>query len=167
LARWAERRWPHGRPTLGQHVKSTTVSGYLRLWLLARLRRIRPVSHRAHEEHARIDRWLAAVRESAALDATLACEVARLAQLVKGYGDVRRRLVAVVDDALGQVLRAARLEAAGGTTPEVTTELARRYRELVLQGPDGEPRAAALAHDVVSRLQARDRPAARATLVGC
>jgi indolepyruvate ferredoxin oxidoreductase beta subunit len=165
FARWAERRWPHGRPTLGQHVKSTTVSGYLRLWLLARLRRIRPVSHRAHEEHARIDRWLAAVRESAPLDATLACEVARFAQLVKGYGDVRRRLVAVVDDALGQVLRAARLEAAGGTAPEVTTELARRYRELVLQGPDGEPRAATLAHDVVSSLESRDRAAARATLV--
>src|SRR2546426_10571869 len=29
FARWAERRWPHGRPRLGQHVKTTTVSGYL------------------------------------------------------------------------------------------------------------------------------------------
>ena len=28
FARWAERRWPHGRPTLGQHVRTTTVSGY-------------------------------------------------------------------------------------------------------------------------------------------
>src|SRR5262249_35581733 len=27
FARWAQRRWPHGRPTLGQHVKTTTVSG--------------------------------------------------------------------------------------------------------------------------------------------
>jgi indolepyruvate ferredoxin oxidoreductase beta subunit len=166
LARWAERRWPHGRPTFGQHVKSTTVSGYLRLWVLARMRRLRPISHRAHEEHVRIDRWLAAVQESAALDTTLPCEIARFAQLVKGYGEVRRRLVAVVDDALDQLLRAARLEAAGGTPPEVTTELARRYRELVLQGPDGEPRAAALAHDVVTHLQCHDRAAARATLVG-
>src|SRR5205085_1550450 len=37
FARWAERRWPHGRPTLGQHVRTTTVSGYLRVWLLGRL----------------------------------------------------------------------------------------------------------------------------------
>src|SRR5213594_2563523 len=35
FARWAEHRWPHGRPTLGQHVRTTTVSGYLRVWLLA------------------------------------------------------------------------------------------------------------------------------------
>ena len=84
FARWAERRWPHGRPTFGQHVKSTTISGYLRLWLLARLRRLRPVSHRAHEEHVRIERWLAAVRESATLDVSLAGEVARMGHSSRG-----------------------------------------------------------------------------------
>src|SRR5205807_1156110 len=65
FARWAERRWPHGRPTLGQHVRTTTVSGYLRVWLLARLRALRPVSWRAHAEHGRIDRWLGAVERDA------------------------------------------------------------------------------------------------------
>ena len=55
LARWAERRWPHGRPTVGQHVRTTTISGFLRVWLLARLKRLRPISYRAREEHARID----------------------------------------------------------------------------------------------------------------
>jgi len=68
FARWAERRWPHGRPTLGQHVRTTTVSGYLRVWLLARLRALRPVSWRAHVEHGRIDRWLAAVAGALARD---------------------------------------------------------------------------------------------------
>ena len=58
FARWAERRWPDGRPTLGQHVRTTTVTGYLRLWLLARCRRLRPSSYRAHHEHARMERWL-------------------------------------------------------------------------------------------------------------
>jgi indolepyruvate ferredoxin oxidoreductase beta subunit len=164
FARWAERRWPHGRPTFGQHVKSTTISGYLRLWLLARLRRLRPVSHRAQQEHARIDRWLAAVRECAALDVALAREVARMGQLVKGYGDVRRRLVTVVDNLLDQVVRAARLEAGSGRPLEVTTQLARRCRDMVLQGPDAEPRATALARDVVERLETSDRAATLATL---
>jgi indolepyruvate ferredoxin oxidoreductase beta subunit len=157
FARWAERRWPHGRPTMGQHVKTTTISGYLRLWLLARLRRLRPFSHRAHEEHARIERWLSAVRECAALDAALAREVARMGQLVKGYGDVRRRLVAVVDELLDGVVRAARLEAAGGRPLGTTTDMARRCREMVLQGPDAEPRAVALARDVAARLAASGR----------
>jgi indolepyruvate ferredoxin oxidoreductase beta subunit len=164
FARWAERRWPHGRPTFGQHVKSTTISGYLRLWLLARLRRLRPVSHRAHQEHARIDRWLAAVRECAALDVSLAREVARMGQLVKGYGDVRRRLVAVVDDLLDHVVRAARLEASSGSPLDVATQLARRCREMVLQGPEAESRATALARDVVERLETSDRAATLATL---
>src|SRR5207247_711249 len=48
FARWAERRWPHGRPALGQHVKTTTVLGYLRVWMLTLLRPLRPISHRAH-----------------------------------------------------------------------------------------------------------------------
>src|SRR5439155_36230 len=35
FARWAERRWPRGPPTVGQRVKTTTILGFLRLWLLA------------------------------------------------------------------------------------------------------------------------------------
>src|SRR4030095_17093999 len=92
FARWAERRWPHGRPSLGQHVKTTTVSWFLRVWMLTWLRPLRPISYRAREEHERIDRWLAAVARCATWDNALACEVARAAQLVKGYGDVRRRM---------------------------------------------------------------------------
>jgi indolepyruvate ferredoxin oxidoreductase, beta subunit len=47
IARWAERRWPHARPALGQHVRTATVLGFLRLWLLARCRWLRPHSYRA------------------------------------------------------------------------------------------------------------------------
>src|SRR5205814_602718 len=114
FARWAERRWPHGRPTLGQHVKTTTVSGFFRVWMLTWLRPLRPVSYRAREEHARMDRWLAAVARCATWDTALACEVARAAQLVKGYGDVRRRMTAHFDRLLEAVLRAAEREAAAG-----------------------------------------------------
>jgi indolepyruvate ferredoxin oxidoreductase, beta subunit len=136
LARWAERRWPHGRPTFGQHVKTTTVSGFLRVWLLTRLKPLRPISHRAHEEHARMERWLEVVARCAARDATLACEVARAAQLVKGYGDVRRRMVALFDTLLASV--DAALHAPGGGDVTVATALATRVRTLVLQGPEGE-----------------------------
>jgi indolepyruvate ferredoxin oxidoreductase beta subunit len=136
FARWAERRWPHGRPTFGQHVKTTTVSGFLRVWLLTRLKPLRPLSHRAHEEHARIDRWLRAVARCAALDTALACEVAAAAQLVKGYGDVRRRMMRLVDMLLDSVDATVREPAAGGVA--AATALAARVRALVLQGPDGE-----------------------------
>jgi indolepyruvate ferredoxin oxidoreductase beta subunit len=162
LARWAERRWPHGRPTVGQHVKTTSVLGFLRLRLLAVLRRWRPVSYRARREHERMERWLGAVRRCADWDPDLAVEVARAASLVKGYGEVRRRLTARFDDLLERVLAAGALEARAGRGFAVTRELAAAYRRLVLEGPEGEARAAALAAEVVRCLE-QDDPEAAAT----
>jgi indolepyruvate ferredoxin oxidoreductase beta subunit len=164
FARWAERRWPHGRPALAQHVKTTTVLGYLRVWLLTLLRPLRPISYRAREEQARIERWLAAVRRCAAWDGELALEVARAAQLVKGYGDTRRRMAAHLDRLLASVVRAAELEAAARAGFEASRALAARYRILVLQGPDTEPRAVSLAAEVLDRLGAADRLGALAAL---
>jgi len=92
IARWAERRWPDGRPTIGQHVRTTTVLGFLRVWLLARLRALRPASLRRQREFALIARWEETVLAAAPLDESLACEVAELGNVVKGYGEVRRRL---------------------------------------------------------------------------
>jgi indolepyruvate ferredoxin oxidoreductase beta subunit len=146
FARWAERRWPHGRPTLGQHVKTTTVSGFLRVWMLTWLRPLRPISYRAREEHERMERWLAAIARCAQWDEGLGCEIARAAQLVKGYGDVRRRMTAHFDRLLEAVLRTAEREAPGGTF-EASKALASRYRTLVLQGPDSEAAAVALTTD--------------------
>jgi len=156
LARWAERRWPHGRPTMGQHVRITTVSGFLRVWLLARLKPLRPISYRAREEHARIARWLEAVRACAAWDPALAVETARAAQLVKGYGDVRRRMLAVHEAILAATLRAGRLEAGRAAGFPVSTALAARLRALVLAGPDGEAQVPAVAAATLSRLEAGD-----------
>jgi indolepyruvate ferredoxin oxidoreductase, beta subunit len=156
FARWAERRWPHGRPTLGQHVRITTVSGFLRVWLLARLKRWRPISYRSREEHARIARWLDVVRTCAARDDALGAEVARAAQLVKGYGDVRRRMTALHETLLAGVLRAAAVEERRGTGYGVSTALAARLRALVLAGPDGEARVPATISAALDRLEAGD-----------
>ena len=164
FARWAERRWPYGRPAFGQEVKTTTVLGYLRVWLLTLLRPLRPISYRARHEHARMDRWLAALARCAGWDKALALEVARGAQLVKGYGDVRRRMTAHFDRLLAGVMRAAEWEAANRGGFEASRELAARYRALVLQGPDAEARAAALADRVLARLAAADRSGALASL---
>jgi indolepyruvate ferredoxin oxidoreductase beta subunit len=107
IARWAERRWPEGRPAIGQHVRTTTVLGFLRVWLLARLRALRPSSLRRRREFALMDRWEEAVLATAALDEGLACEVAELGNIVKGYGEVRRRLSGALGRFLDETVRAA------------------------------------------------------------
>jgi indolepyruvate ferredoxin oxidoreductase beta subunit len=108
IARWAERRWPHGRPTLTQHVKTTSILGFLRVWTLGRLRFLRLSSLRYQRESALMARWEGAVLETALLDEELACEVAELATVVKGYGEVRRRLsrglTRVLDEVVTPVL---------------------------------------------------------------
>jgi indolepyruvate ferredoxin oxidoreductase, beta subunit len=156
IARWAERRWPHGRPTVGQHVRTTTISGFLRVWLLARLKRLRPISYRAREEHARIARWLDAVRTCAGADAEVATEMAQAAQLVKGYGDVRRRMLAVHEQIVAGVLRAVQLEAPRRQGFHVSRALAERLRALVLQGPDGEARVGPTVAATLARLETGD-----------
>ena len=145
FARWAEHRWPHGRPTAAQHVRTTTVLGYLRLWLLGRFRMLRPISYRAHREFEGISRWLAAVRQCAAWDTALAREVAHAGQLVTGYGDVRRRMTAHLDRVLSATLVAAEKASREGAGFGAAAQLARDYRTLVLSGPDGELKAEALA----------------------
>lgn len=164
FARWAERRWPHGRPTLGQHVKTTSVLGFLRLWLLARCRFLRPYSYRAWREHERMERWLGAIRQAREWDVALARELARAGQFIKGYGEVRRRLSGLFDHLLARVLEAAALEARAGQGVAAATRLAATCRGLVLQGPEQEARAVTLADEVVARLARNERSAALAAL---
>jgi len=165
FARWAQRRWPHGRPTLGQHVRTTTVTGYLRIWLLARLRVLRPMSWRARVEDERIDRWLAGVERALAWDEALAREIAHLARLVKGYGDVRRRLASLFDTGLALALQVGETETRRGRGATIATALIERFRRDVLDGPDGELRAAALATTASARAAAGDTDGLRALVM--
>jgi indolepyruvate ferredoxin oxidoreductase beta subunit len=87
----AERRQWLGRVYWGLEVDSTSVPGFLRLWLLAKLKRFRPASHRFREEQAAIESWLALVAEAAQASGPLAFEVAQCARLFKGYGDTHKR----------------------------------------------------------------------------
>ena len=54
----ARRGWLE-RVHWGMEVNSASVSGFLRFWLLAKLRRWRPRSYRFQEEQAAIEAWLA------------------------------------------------------------------------------------------------------------
>jgi indolepyruvate ferredoxin oxidoreductase beta subunit len=86
----ARRGWL-GRVYFGMEIKTTSVAGFLRFWLLAKLRGWRPRSHRFHEEQKAIEAWLGLVLEGAKLSGDLALEIAECARLIKGYGDTHKR----------------------------------------------------------------------------
>jgi indolepyruvate ferredoxin oxidoreductase, beta subunit len=87
----AERRGLSERLHWGMEVNTTSVSGFLRFWLLAKLRRWRPKSYRFQEEQRAIDAWLSLIAEAARLSGDLALEIAECARLIKGYGDTLKR----------------------------------------------------------------------------
>ncbi|MBS0376903.1 MAG: indolepyruvate oxidoreductase subunit beta family protein [Proteobacteria bacterium] len=84
------RAWV-GRFTGGRQVRSSSVGGFLLLYVLGGLRRYRRATLRYQEEHARITAWLARVATLARTDYALAVELARAQRLIKGYGDTHER----------------------------------------------------------------------------
>lgn len=70
----------------GMIVNTTSVFGFSSLWLMASMRPIRPRSLRFGREQIAIDNWLDLIVSTAAVDYDLACEVAKCARVLKGYG---------------------------------------------------------------------------------
>ena len=152
LLAWAERRNLLDRLNIGLHVRTSTISGFLLMRLLARLRRLRRFSHRMFEERALIERWLAAVADSARHDLDLALEVAACARLVKGYGQTHRRGRAN----FLRLLDVARAAGLGARDPGALAAALRRAREAALADPEGPSFAEALAeHETAPEAHAR------------
>jgi len=158
FARWAETRWAgENKPTFAQHVRTTTALGYLRLWLLARLRPLRPASWRYAKEHAMIAKYRRAVLHSAALDPELGEAVAHLARVVKGYGQVRRRCLAALERVLdGVVIPLVELDRRIGNGYRLSRAAVEKTRLLLLASPEGIDSALAVAREALAREDASD-----------
>jgi indolepyruvate ferredoxin oxidoreductase beta subunit len=145
---WAERRgW---RPHWGMEVESTSLTGYLRFWALAKLKRFRPRGHRFALEQAAIEAWLKLIVEAAHLSADVAIEVAECARLIKGYGDTWQRGSANYRTIETQVIRPA---LAGRIAPTQAADAIASARTAALVDPEGDGLAKCLA-EIASRTAA-------------
>ncbi len=96
LGRWLlQTRWARqlvGRFTQqGRIVKTTSLRGYLLLYVIASLRVTRPYSLRYGVEQQRINAWLNSITGLLKTNDKLALQLIRAQQLVKGYGDTHSR----------------------------------------------------------------------------
>jgi len=96
LGRWLlETAWMRGAierlTRKGKVIKTTSLRGFLLLYLLSKLRVLRRRSLRYVEEDAALVHWLDLTAETARSDYALALQVARMRGLVKGYGDTHAR----------------------------------------------------------------------------
>ena len=113
-------------------LQSTSISGFLRLWALAKMRRFRRASHRFVEEQRAIEEWLDAVARAAPLAPELAQEIALCARLLKGYGDTYRRGRANYRRILADAVLPALAHPERAAAARV-----RALREAALADPDG------------------------------
>jgi indolepyruvate ferredoxin oxidoreductase beta subunit len=131
----AKRRGWLGRVYWGMEINSTSISGYLRFAMLAKLRRWRPFSHRYQQEQATITAWLDRIAEAAKLSGDLALEVAECARLIKGYGDTHARGIANYGLIDTRVIAPA---LAGDIPPARAIDAIASARTAALADPEGE-----------------------------
>ena len=135
ILHWAERRGLKYRLQMSMRIRTHTLFGFLLLWSLGRLRRIRRRSFRFAEEQALIERWLSAVQTAAEHDYELALEIAECANLNKGYGETHARgrgnFLRILDEVITPAL--ANGAAIGGAAAAVG-----RAREAALSDPEGD-----------------------------
>jgi indolepyruvate ferredoxin oxidoreductase beta subunit len=140
LIRWAEKKPERKKKThIGLYVRTDTVTGYMKLRLMAGMRWWRRAGHRYKEEQKQIEAWLDLVRRSAALGGGLALEVVELARLIKGYGSTHKRGLGNFDkivEAIVEPALAAKRPAAVAV---------KKAREAALADPEGETLGKTLA----------------------
>ena len=85
----------------GRTVKTSSLRGFLLLYVVASLKPLRARSLRYQVEQAYLEDWLGTVQRVAAANYDLAVEVAAARNLVKGYGDTHERGRARFDTLMG------------------------------------------------------------------
>ena len=122
-------------------VETTSVSGYLRLSILAGLRRIRRSSLRFGVETRAIESWLETISLAMQSNHKVALEISESAGLIKGYGDTHQRGMKSYTLIMEQLVKPA------VSNNDFTDQLAMQIsaaRSAALADPDGQTLKATL-----------------------
>lgn len=146
LGRWLERSgWPRRlveRLTRkGRVVTTSSLRGFLMLYLVAGMKRWRRGTLRFAAETQRIEQWLAQVAQTAAVNPRLAVEVAQCQRLVKGYSDTHARGLRNFETLMAAVQRAG-----AALAPATLREL----RDAALADEHGDKLRATLARHALA-----------------
>jgi indolepyruvate ferredoxin oxidoreductase, beta subunit len=142
ILRISERKGWLGRVYFGMEINSTSISGYLRFLLLAKLRRLRPYGYRYAQEQIQIESWLGLIVQATRRSMELGLEVAECARLIKGYGDTFARGIANYQIIETRLIRPA---LADQIPPPRAADAVASARAAALVDPEGESLAKCLA----------------------
>ena len=128
----AIRRGWQDKFNVGVYLKTSNVTGFMLLWIMGRMRRLRPRTWRYVDEQANIEHWLDAVCQATRVDYQFGVETARCANLVKGYGSTHRRGTANFERILNDMVWPSIRDASAPSSAVV------RLREAALKDPEGK-----------------------------
>ena len=138
----AERFPGFGRAHWGMEINTGSIFGYLRFFMLAKLRGYRRKTSRYQDEQRTIELWLSMIAQAAPLAADLALEIAECARLIKGYGDTHKRGIANYRLIERELIVPA---LAGSISPRQAAEALANARTAALLDPEGEALSKCLA----------------------
>ncbi len=144
--------WRRKKPlTMGQTPVTTSFSGFARLWLLTKIKFMRPYSYRYKKEHRIIKRYIESVVYYSGLDYKVGCLVAKSASMIKGYGKVRRRTMKAFLRYLDNVIfPLAEFEKSRRKNYDITLEIGEEALKLISgESVDGIDKAEKLAQEVL------------------
>ena len=150
---WAVKNgWEH-KLSVGMHIKTNSVFGFLLLRLTAGTRFWRRHTARYAEETQLIERWLAAVTKAAQTSPRLAYEIALTARLIKGYSDTNKRGKANFNRIFDNLV-----EGTVVSGDEAKADAIFAAREAALADPDGKNLDKALGKHGVAPQAVREMP---------
>ncbi len=138
----AERHPAFGSLHWGMAVNTASVFGYLRFFMLAKLRGFRRKTYRFHEEQREIEAWLDLITRAAPISGELAIEIVECARLIKGYGDTHKRGSGNYRLIVGQVIAPA---LAGNMPTRQAIDAIASATAAALLDPEGEALTKCLA----------------------
>jgi indolepyruvate ferredoxin oxidoreductase beta subunit len=150
---WAVRRGWAERLSLGMHVKTHSISGFLLLRALAGMRFWRRRTARYADEQALIERWLAAIVAAEPRSQRLAFEIALTARLIKGYSDTHKRGAANFTRIFDTLVEG---DAVAGDDARADAIFA--AREAALADPEGKNLDATLTRHGIKPRPPREQP---------
>ena len=153
LLGWAHKRGLTHKLNFGMYVKTTSVTGFLMLRLLAALRPLRRMSARYAEEQVLIERWLVAIAKAGTRDLGLALEIALCGRLIKGYGETHRRGKANFLRILDTLVDGNAVAADGDRATAI-----RKARDAALADPEGRGLEGSLATHGIAPLPPQAKP---------
>ena len=145
---WAARLRRNAGAGRAVKLRTSDVSGFLAMRLMAALKPLRRRSSRFLEEQALIERWLGAIKRLgfAVMDAELSLEIVQCARLVRGYGETWRQSRAAFVKILDTLVENEQAVARGADALKLAI---RKAREAALVYEEAKPAPAARGKPVI------------------